>query len=118
MRTLDTQHRLVETRGRSRAGPTLLSGSAHMNDLHTSIARAVLRIGLGAVPRLRRADTSPRESRAVVDAPLQKSHDTHGAFAGELEIILESERPDRLIVGVSHDQHTARHLVQRTRQPL
>ena len=79
---------------------------------------AVLRIRLGAVARLRRADAGPGQSGAVVDALSAAGDDAHGALARQLEIVLVPERLDRLIVGMADHQHAARHLVQRRGEPL
>src|SRR5262249_56108299 len=39
--------------------------------------------------------------------------DADGAVAGELEVVLEGERVDRLAVGVPHDEDAAGYFVQR-----
>src|SRR6185369_15516762 len=94
------------------------SGAADVDDFDPPVARAVLRLRLRAIARLRRSDAGPAQSGAVVDALLQDGDDAHRALARQLEIILELERLDRLVVRVPDDQDTARHLVQRRRDTL
>src|SRR6476646_10205607 len=74
--------------------------SPHVDDLHAPIARSVRRIRL-RVARLRRADAGPGESCRVVAALLQDRDHADGAFARQLEVVLEPQRLDWLAVGVA-----------------
>src|SRR5262249_15250804 len=78
---------------------TAASRAPHVDDLHAAIARPVGRIRL-VVLRLGRADAGPLESRRVGAPLLQQIHDADGALAGQLEVVLEAQRLDRLTVGM------------------
>ena len=89
-----------------------MSGPAYVNDFDASIAWSIRRVGLGAVARLRGADTGPAHSGGGVDRPLQQLDHADRALTRQLEVVLVSKRFDGLIIGMADNQHTTRDLVQ------
>jgi hypothetical protein len=79
----------------------------HVDDLYAPIPRSIFGIRLRPVARFGRANPIPFDARRVINSVLQNLGNTHRALAGEREVVVVAERLDRLIVSVTHDQHTA-----------
>src|SRR5215212_2503333 len=97
-----------------RADSGSTSHSTDVDDLHTAVQGTMLRgrvreqplVGSGALE----VDPAAAGKRL-----LQYFGDTGGALAGQVVVVAEGQRLDRLIVGVADDRHVARHLEDRRR---
>src|SRR6185312_5760240 len=89
--------------------------SAHpaMNDFHTAVARAVLRLIDRLIARLERALPRGLDARAIRHRAADQLRDVRCAGARELVVVLEAEGAQRLVVRMADHQHAPRHAIQR-----